>query len=153
MINLSTNALDVLRVRVFYKWPNLVYTKDYQSIPPDSPTLAAPVLFPNLTRLARHPNISTENLDPGTCFHLGLFFFNKVSCQNFTSSLTIFDAVTIAHCSNSTRLSFSSPITMAKRAPYSVLIKVNNFPYQNTSCNSVLTMKLLLMPLVVMPLQ
>ena len=44
------------------------------------------------TRLPRHTNVSTENLDPGTRFHLEFSFFNKSSFQKFTSTLTIVDA-------------------------------------------------------------
>ena len=46
------------------------------------------------TRLPRHTNVSTENLDPGTRFHIEFSFLKKVSCQNITSALTIVDATT-----------------------------------------------------------
>ena len=44
--------------------------------------------------LPHHPNVSTENLDPGPCFHLDFSFFKKFSFQNFTSALTIVNATT-----------------------------------------------------------
>ena len=40
-----TNTLDMLPISIFYKWPNLGYTQDYQIISLNSPTLAAPVLL------------------------------------------------------------------------------------------------------------
>ena len=45
-------------------------------------------------RLARHPNVSTEKLDPVNCFHIDFSFFKEVSFKNFTSSINIIDATT-----------------------------------------------------------
>ena len=42
----STNVLDVLPIIVFYKWLNLGYTMEYQSLFTYYITLAGPVLYP-----------------------------------------------------------------------------------------------------------
>ena len=64
-----------------------------KSIPKISHTCCA-YIIDNGTHLSHHPNVSTENLDPGTHFHPDFSFFNKVSFQKFTSALTIVDATT-----------------------------------------------------------
>ena len=85
-------------------------------------------------------NVSTYNLDPGNNFHPYFSFFNKVSCQKIISALTIVAATTITsldippdqsiHHSNSSRNSFISSATIDTRAPYSRLMKEDNFPDQ-----------------------
>ena len=45
--------------------------------------------------LPLHPNVSTENLYPGNCFHMDFSFSNRVSSQKFTSEIIIFYATTI----------------------------------------------------------
>ena len=57
----------------------------YIATPKSTPKLSHPCcacIIAKGPHLARHPNVSTENLDPGTSFHLDFRFFNKVSCQN-----------------------------------------------------------------------
>ena len=44
--------------------------------------------------LTCHNNVSTENLDSRTSFHMDSRFFNNVSCLLFTSYLNIVDATT-----------------------------------------------------------
>ena len=99
-------------ISVLSRWKKLGYTQDCQSLPPKYPTLVATVLFPR-DRLDRNTNISTEDLYPGTIFHLDLSFFNKVSCRKFTSSLTIVDAIT-RHLFVYTTISKSAPLQIIK---------------------------------------
>ena len=93
MINSSTNTLDVNPIILFYRCPNLGYTHCYQSIPQTIPPLLL-LYYLQGARFPQHTNVSTENLDPGTRFHIEFSFFKKVSCQNITSALTIVDATT-----------------------------------------------------------
>ena len=74
------------------------------------------------TRLYRHPNVSTEKLYPGTCFHLEFRFSNKVSCQKITSALTIFD--------NTTSHLFGYP-TRSKRPPIQLINTFIQFSCHN----------------------
>ena len=71
-----------------------IYTGLTKSIP-NPPHLCSSCIISKGTWLARNPNVSTEKLDPGSCFHLESNFFNKTPCQNFASSLTIVDATNI----------------------------------------------------------
>ena len=69
----------------------------YTGLPKPTPKLSHPCLTCIIAKgiqLPRHPNVSTENLDPGTRFHLDFRFFHKVSWQKFTSTLTIVDTTT-----------------------------------------------------------
>ena len=69
----------------------------YTGLPKSIPKLYHPCctcIMSKGLRLPFHPNLSTENLDPGTHFHLDLSFFNKVSCQIFNLALIIVDATT-----------------------------------------------------------
>ena len=162
MLNSSTNALVVTPIIVFSKWPNLGYTQDYQIVYPNSPTLVAPVLFPRDTAcpfIPMYPHktyiqviafIWTSSSPIGSpAKHLPQ---NSFLMLPQSTSLSIIPDK-ISHHSNSSRNSFIYTATMATRTPYSRLLKVGNFLYHQTSCNSEFTMKLLLRPLDVMPLQ
>ena len=63
-------------------------------------------IFYKLPRLPRHPNVSTEHLYVVNRFHIYFSFFNKFSCQNNTSALTIVDATTSHLFAYPTRLNF-----------------------------------------------
>ena len=129
-----------------------IYTGLPKPIPKISHPCCAYIIAKGI-HLTGHPNLTIENLVPGTCFHLYFELFNKVSspphhcwCYQQPPILDISPDQSIHH-SNSSRPSFSSHPTMTTRAPSSRLMKVENFSYQKTSCNSALTMKLLLKPL------
>ena len=69
----------------------------YTGLPKPIPKLSHPCRTCIIAKgpcLPHHPNVSTENIDPGTCFHHDFSYFNKVSCRNFASSLIIVDATT-----------------------------------------------------------
>ena len=113
--------------------------------------------------LSCHPNISQKILIQALVSILTSYSSTGSPAKNLPRSSPLFmipSATSLAippywsvHHSNSSRPSFSSTYTMSERAPSSRLMKVVKFPVQNTSCNSVLTMKFLSMPLVVIPLQ
>ena len=66
----------------------------YKGLPKSTPKLSHPCcarIISKGTRLPRHTNVSTENLDPGTRFYIEFSFLKKVSCENITSALTIVD--------------------------------------------------------------
>ena len=69
----------------------------YTLLPKYTPKLSHPccscIIYKG-PRFPKHTNVSKENLDPGTRFHIEFSFFKKVSCQNITSALTIVDATT-----------------------------------------------------------
>ena len=70
-----------------------IYTGFFKSIPRLSHPCYACIIA-KVICLPRHPIFSTEQLDLGTCFHLGFSFFNKAYFQKLTSALTIADATT-----------------------------------------------------------
>ena len=125
----------------------------------NSSTLAAPV---SLSRDLTHPIISMY--PQNTYTHALVFLLTSNSSTRSPAReipqyplflmlppVTSFAIPTdkIIHQSNSSRPSFSYLATMSTRYPSSGLMKVQNYPYQQTSCNAILTMKLLLRPLVV----
>ena len=69
----------------------------YTGLPKSIPKISHPYhayIIDKGPYLPLYPKASTESLDPGTCFHLDFSFSNRVSCQNFTSALTIVDDTT-----------------------------------------------------------
>ena len=69
----------------------------YTVLPKYIPKLYLPCcscIISKRTRFPHHTNLSTENLDPGTHFHIEFKFFKKVYCQEISSALTIVDTTT-----------------------------------------------------------
>ena len=145
-----------LNAQVFYQWFGHasyhhilqittfgIYTGLPNYIPKLSHVWRTCILFKG-TRVPRHTSLSTENLDPGTIIYLEISFFKKVSWQKITSNLSIVGATTNI---------FNYTATVAKIYPSYGLIKVDTFLDHQTSCNYVLILKMLLIPLLVMPLQ
>ena len=64
-------------------------------------------------RFHRRPNVSIENINTGTHFHLDFIFFNKAYFQEFTSPLTIVDATT-SHLFGYTTISKRPPLQLIK---------------------------------------
>ena len=71
-----------------------IYTGITKSIPKISHPYRTCIIAKG-PRLPCHPNVSKENLDPVTHFHIDSRCFNKASFQKLVSSLTIVDANTI----------------------------------------------------------
>ena len=94
MLNSSIRALGMLHISTFYKFSKLGI---YIGLPNSIPKLYHPFwacIISKVTCIPCHPNVFKENLDPGTLFRIYFSFFNKFSCWNFTSSLTIVDTTT-----------------------------------------------------------
>ena len=133
MINSSTNTLDMTHIIVFYRCPNLGYTHCYQSIPQTIPPLLL-LYYLQGARFPQHTNVSTENLDPGTRFHIEFSFVKKSPAKTLpqpspllmlplATSLDIPQYQSVQK-SNIPRNSFSSTATMDTISPSSGLINV-----------------------------
>ena len=163
MLNSSTNTLTMPPISVFYKCLNLVYTKDYQSLSPNSPILVGTVSLP------RDPDFPVIPMyQHKTYIQVLTYILTSNSSTSYPakdlpqpSPLLMLPPATylaipsdqILHHSNSSMHSFRFPDTMAKGSPSSRFTKVENFPYHQTSCSSSLITNLLLIPLEVVPLQ
>ena len=112
MLNYFTTSLTMPPINIFSIFPNLGYTQDSQIISPKYPTLVAPVLLtrdPDWLVIPMYP----QKTYPLTRFHIELSFFNKFSCQNIASDLTIVDATT-RHLFGYTTISNCPPLQIMK---------------------------------------
>ena len=134
MTNSSTNPLAMPTISLLSKWLNLGYTYDYQSLPPNYPTLFKPVLLPKEISCPVIPIYPQK-----TYIQVLYFILNSSSSTRYpakklphSSPLLMLPPATSLdippyqniHHSKSSRPPFSSPTTIATKYPYVGLMKV-----------------------------
>ena len=142
MLNSPTNTLDVPLINIFYRWPNLLYTKDYQSLSPNSPTLVLHSLFPRDSDCPVIPMNRQKTEIQVLNYILTSSSSTRSPSKNLPHPLPLLmlppaNSLSIptdqsSHPSNSPITSFSSPVIMDTGAPSYWLMNVENFSYHQT---------------------